>query len=107
MKATVNFDELTHAATNIVLTAENDYNYYKVLEWLKNCITKKIKRGQSVSVEHLANCSTMQTFCRNIAKELMQYDIKASLTDRKDAALYLAQSVFDMVLIIPTSSGRH
>lgn len=93
----VTFNELTHGATNIVLTAENDYKHYKVLEWLANCIAKKVKRGQSVDAAHLANCSVMQTLCRNVANELKQYDINASMTDRKEAAQYLAQSVFDMV----------
>lgn len=103
MKATktnsekVTFKELTHGACNIVLTAENDNKYYKVLEWLANCIAKKIKRGQIVSVEYLANCSTMQTLCRNIAKELTQYDINASMLERRAAAQYLSQSVLDMV----------
>ena len=44
----------------ILLYAQNDRDVYKLQQWLAECVAKRIKSGKEVSVDHLANCSTMQ-----------------------------------------------
>lgn len=52
----------------------NHYDCYRYAEWLQKCIAKKIRKGQPVTVEHLANCSTMKTMIREGVKMCKKYD---------------------------------
>lgn len=46
--------------TNLKLYIDNSREIYCISEWLANCVAKKIKKCQPVTIEHLANCSTMK-----------------------------------------------
>lgn len=92
---TLDFDALSLNARNLVLTAENDYSTYQNLNWLANCVAKKIRRGVVCTVEHLAGCSTMKTIVRNTAKDLKQFGVNCSMAERNEACEYLAAEIFE------------
>lgn len=94
---TLDFNALSDCAREIVLVAENDYGYYQHLNWLAGCVAKKVRNGVACSVEHLANCSTMKTIVREIAKEIRQYDYYASMDERCEACEYLASQIIDNI----------
>lgn len=50
--------------TNVMIYVQNSRDIYQITEWLQNCVAKRIKKGQLVSVEHLAGCSSMTKIVR-------------------------------------------
>lgn len=79
----------------IVLYAQNDRDVYKLQQWLAKCVAKRIKSGKEVSVEHLANCSTMQKITCAAAKICNKYGEPFTIQDRKEAAIAIAESVIE------------
>lgn len=79
----------------ILLYAQNDRDVYKLQQWLAKCVAKRIKSGKEVSVEHLANCSTMQKITCAAAKICNKYGEPFTIQDRKEAAIAIAESVIE------------
>lgn len=52
----------------LTITAINNYEIYKCIEWLKKCLIKKITRGIIPDVNHLSECSTMKKIIRDSKK---------------------------------------
>lgn len=87
------FEELTHAATNIVLTAENDGDIYRrYVEQLVNSLAKKVAKGVQLNAATLAASSVVATIIRESIKGMKQSGWTDPITasDRKQAAAYLA-----------------
>lgn len=79
----------------ILLYAQNDRDVYKLQQWLAKCVAKRIKSGKEVSVEHLANCSTMQKITCAAAKICNKYGEPFTIQDRKEATIAIAESVIE------------
>ena len=79
----------------ILLYVQNDRDVYKLQQWLAKCVAKRIKSGKEVSVEHLANCSTMQKITCAAAKICNKYGEPFTIQDRKEAAIAIAESVIE------------
>lgn len=88
------FSELSHAATNIVLAAENTCNIYQNhVEPLLRSLERKVSKGVTLSLDTLAKYSAMAEIIRESIKEIKRtsYDpFSANTDDRRAAALYLA-----------------
>lgn len=91
---TTEFSELTHAATNIVLAAENTQSIYAAhVEPLLRSLERKAAKGVTLSLDTLAKSSVMAVIIRESIKEVKRtsYDpFSANKDDRRAAALYLA-----------------
>lgn len=91
---TTEFSELSHAATNIVLAAENTQSIYAAhVEPLLRSLGRKAAKGITLSLDTLAKSAVMTTIIRESIKEIKQtsYDpFSANTDDRRAAALYLA-----------------
>lgn len=87
------FSELSHAATNIVLAAENTCNIYQNhVEPLLRSLERKVSKGVTLSLDTLAKSSAMAVIIRESIKEVKRtsYDpFSANKDDRRAAALYL------------------
>ena len=88
------FSELSHAATNIVLAAENTTNIYQNhVEPLVRSLERKAAKGVTLSLDTLAKSYAMAAIIRESIKEIKRtsYDsFSANTEDRRAAALYLA-----------------
>lgn len=88
------FSELSHAATNIVLAAENTQSIYAAhVEPLLRSLERKVSKGITLSLDTLAKSSAMAVIIRESIKEVKRtsYDpFSANKDDRRAAALYLA-----------------
>ena len=79
----------------ILLYAQNDRDVYKLQQWLAECVAKRIKSGKEVSVDHRANCSTMQKITCAAAKICNKYGEPFTMQDRKEAAVKIAESIIE------------
>ena len=79
----------------ILLYAQNERDIYNLQQWLAECVAKRIKSGKEVSVEHLANCSTMQKITCAAANICRKYGEPFTMQDRKEAAVTIAESVIE------------
>lgn len=92
------FSELSHTATNIVLTAENDGDIYRRhVAPLVLSLTNKIKRGITPDSKRLAQSSIMRSIIAAALAEMycagwMEDNTKVTAAERKEAANYLAWS---------------
>lgn len=90
------FSELSHTATNIVLTAENDGDIYRRhVAPLILSLTNKIKRGITPNRKRLAQSSAMRSIITASLAEMycagwMEDNTKVTAAERKEAANYLA-----------------
>ena len=88
------FSELSNAATNIVLAAENTQSIYAThVEPLLRSLERKTAKGVTLSLDTLAKSSAMAVIIRESIKEVKRtsYDpFSANTDDRRAAALYLA-----------------
>lgn len=88
------FTELSHAAANIVLAAENTCNIYQNhVEPLLRSLERKAAKGVTLSLDTLAKSSAMAVIIRESIKEVKRtsYDpFSANADDRRAASLYLA-----------------
>jgi hypothetical protein len=91
------FEELSHAAWNIVLTAQNDYDVYKNLGWLHDCIVKRVRANKSINFRQLVDCSTLKSVVGVAAYKMRVngFDDAVTSQDRFDARVYLAYAVID------------
>ena len=79
----------------ILLYAQNDRDVYKLQQWIANCVAKRIKSGKDISIEHLANCSTMKQITCAAAKICKKYGEPFTMQDRKEAAVNIAESIIE------------
>lgn len=92
------FSQLSHTATNIVLTAENTGDIYRrYVAPLILSLTGKIKRGITPDRKRLAKSSVMRTIIAASLAELycagfFEDNTKVTAAERKEAANYLAWS---------------
>lgn len=88
------FSQLSHAATNIVLVAENTQSIYAAhVEPLLRSLERKAAKGVTLSLDTLAKSYAMAAIIRESIKEVKRtsYDpFSANTDDRRAAALYLA-----------------
>lgn len=88
------FSELSHAATNIVLAAENTQSIYAAhVEPLLRSLERKAAKSVTLSLDTLAKSYAMAAIIRESIKEVKRtsYDpFSANADDRRAAALYLA-----------------
>lgn len=87
------FEELTHAATNIVLTAENDGDIYRrYVAPLIASLAKKVVKGLQLNASTLIGSSVVANIIRESLKgmKLSGWTDPVTTTDRKQAAAYLA-----------------
>ena len=88
------FSELSHAATNLVLAAENTCNIYQNhVEPLVRSLERKAAKGVTLLLDTLAKSYAMAAIIRESIKEIKRtsYDsFRANTEDRRAAALYLA-----------------
>lgn len=87
------FEELTLAATNIVLTAENDGDIYRrYVEQLVNSLAKKVTKGVQLNATTLASSGAVTNIIRESIKGMKSSGWTNPITasDRKQAAAYLA-----------------
>lgn len=88
------FSQLSHAATNIVLAAENTQSIYSThVEPLLRSLERKAAKGVTLLLDTLAKSSVMAVIIRESIKEIKRtsYDhFSANTDDRRAAALYLA-----------------
>lgn len=88
------FSELSHAATNIVLAAENTQSIYAAhVEPLLRSLGRKAAKGVTLSLDKLAKSYVMMAIIRESIKAAKRtsYDpFSANKDDRRAAALYLA-----------------
>ncbi len=89
------FEELTHAATNIVLTAENDGDIYRrYVETLIGSLAKKVAKGVQLNASTLAASSVVANIIRESIKGMKSsgWSNPVTASDRKQAAAYLANA---------------
>lgn len=92
------FSQLSHTATNIVLTAENDGDIYRRhVQPLILSLVNKIKRGINPDRKRLAQSAAMRTIIAAALAEMycagwMEDNTRVKAIERKEAANYLAWS---------------
>ena len=89
------FEELTHAATNIVLTAENDGDIYRrYVENLVESLAKKVAKGVNLDASTLASSGAVANIIRESIKGMKSsgWTNPVTASDRKQAAAYLANA---------------
>lgn len=78
------------------LYINNSREIYLVTESLFNSLAKKIKKGVTLNVETLANCSTMKRIVSMAAKMVKEYDgVTVSSQERKEAAVNHAEYIIE------------
>lgn len=48
----------------LYITAVNNYEIYKLIDWLRGCLLKKAAKGVIPAVDYLAECSTVKKIIR-------------------------------------------
>ena len=90
------WDDLTHAAANIVLEVENDGEIdRRYTAPLQAQIAKRLKSGAPVQLYRLAQCSAVASMTLFGVKQCRRYGIPVSKDDRRAAALYLAACIIE------------
>lgn len=88
------FSQLSHAATNIVLAAENTCNIYQNhVDPLVRSLERKAAKGVTLLLDTLAKSYAMAVIIRESIKEIKRTSyghFSANTEDRRAAALYLA-----------------
>lgn len=78
------------------LYINNSREIYLITESLFNSLAKKIKKGVTLNVETLANCSTMKRIASMSAKIVKEYDgVTVSSQERKEAAVNHAEYIIE------------
>lgn len=82
--------------TNLDIYVNNNREIYCVSEWLASCVAKRMKKGQPVTIEHLANCSTMKRIVKEGVKLVQYYDgMAVPKEDRKEFAELHARYIIE------------
>lgn len=88
-------------STNLNLYIKNEYTIYRLVEWLTACVEKRIRKGAEVTVEHLANCSTMKTIIREGVKMCRKYgEPTADKEERAAVAMEQAEMIIENALYL-------
>jgi hypothetical protein len=97
MKRSIYFEDLQHESQNLVLTAENTSAIRRSIDWLTECIAKRLSKDLPVTVEYLAGCSTMKSVLTATVKELRRcgFEMAINHSHRVEAARYLAETILD------------
>ena len=83
-------------ATNLKLYIDNSRDIYCITEWLANCVAKKMKKSQPVTVEHLANSSTMKKIISMGAKMCAKFgEEQPDKEERKEVAYKHARYIIE------------
>ena len=86
----------TLEATQLAIYVDNSREIYLITESLENTLAKKIRKGAKVSVEKLANCSSMKRIISMAANLVKKYDGNTvTAEDRKEVALSHAQYIIE------------
>ena len=80
----------------IYVVAMNDYDIYKKVEWLKNCVRKRLLKGQQVTSENLRNCSTMKAITLAAKRIEEKYGGKITKDERELGAIMIADRIIEM-----------
>lgn len=90
-----NYLETSENANMLVIYSNNSTDLWLVIERLTNCVSKNMRRGIAVSVEHLANCATLQNLMRTAARKLSELEEgrRFSIDDRRAAAYRIAENI--------------
>lgn len=70
----------------LIIYIRNSRDIYEFTEWLQNALLKKVKRGLTPNVEHLANCSTMKKIVRLAANMVVSEESKTVTKQEKEQA---------------------
>lgn len=90
------FEDLSHAALNLVLAVDNDGEIYRLYKApLEAQIVKRLKDGKPVELNYLAGCSSMAKLTYQGVKACRAWDISVNKDDRRAAALYLAACIIE------------
>lgn len=83
----------------LTITAENCRETYCRLEWLANCVEKKLRKGIPVPIDYLANCATMREIVRSAKKMHVECggEVFWGREYEAEARRELAESVCEMV----------
>lgn len=80
----------------ICLYANNTREIYVFIEWLENCLVKRLRKGKAVLVETLAESSTIKKIVCSASKLLWEYDgRKATNSDKRAARAMLAEQIVE------------
>lgn len=90
----MDYSALSRNAQNIVLYVDNYRELCDMRDWLKNCLRKKVSRGNFEPIPYvLAESSTMKKIVREAHKILKQCDGTTATKDNlREARMYLAES---------------
>ena len=82
--------------TNVKIYINNSRDIYCITDWLATCVAKRMKRGQLVTVEHLANCSTMKKIISMACKMCKEYnEPQPTKEERKEIATMHARYIIE------------
>ena len=82
--------------TNLKLYIDNSREIYLTTEWLANCVAKKMVKGQEVTIEHLATCSTMKAIIRAAKNMIKNFgEEMPSKEECKEVAFKHAQYIIE------------
>ena len=102
-----NYFKSSESAQMLAIYSDNSRDVYPVIEWLTECVTKKIRKGIAVSVEHLANCSTLQSLMRDAVKEAAELgeSRRFSIDDRRAVAYRVANTIITEAQYLATCAA--
>lgn len=82
--------------TNLKLYIDNSREIYCTTKWLANCVAKKMAKGQEVTIEHLATCSTMKAIIRAAKNMIKNFgEEMPSKEECKEVAFKHAQYIIE------------
>ena len=88
--------EVSLNVSRMRIYVNNDYNIYRVFEWLVNCVTKRANKGQEVSPERLLNSSAVYKIARMAANAVYEYDgEKPTREEKKELRQWLTEYVIE------------
>lgn len=80
---------------------QNSREVYLIIEWLTNCVAKKIRKGVTPDLEHLANCSAMKKVITIAAKIQFENEgFKPLREERKRVAYSTAEYIIESAKFI-------
>lgn len=80
----------------IYVVAINDRDTHKNVEWLAECVRKRIAKGELVSLDYLARCSMMQKITLAAKRIEEKYSSRVTKAEREYGAKLLAERIFEM-----------
>ena len=80
----------------IYVVAINDNDIHKSIEWLAECVRKRISKGELVSLDYLTRCSTMQKITLSAKRIEEKYGGRVTKAEREYGAKLLAERIYEM-----------